>query len=206
MKKYEILIVFLVVLFVLSCGPRNQPAAINLSSNTQTPISTAGNAMAIITPTFTPTPPAAPCSAGPITYTSININYIPCTTTSNSIIVVNSQADFNALCMNSVATIAGTPTPTPVAIDFSTKTLIIMGIPYLCCGSVYTNSLVNITTDCSTITMNWLATPSSLFCRGIYCNAMCDIMLYYYYLINKTYLPVTQSWTTLSCPTPVPTP
>jgi len=115
------------------------------------------------------------CSPGAITYTAVS--YASGMVTG---IVINSQADYIANYIGWAP--AGSPTPTPVPVDFTKNTLVGFRLVWDCGTGA---GLTGMTTDYSGIYLNVFRTSS---CSLITCNSVFSMS--YYYLIDKTTLPI----------------
>jgi len=163
------IILVLVAAFISNCNNTHNPA------------------IALIVP-ITPTP----CAAGNVSYSNLSYG----TTLPLGYYIITSQAFY--LANYSEWAPAGTPTPTPVPVDFSKQMVIgvITNPGCGCCGEA-SNSLTNITTDCSKVSVVIQSTNS--YCGG----PMCEMYIgsgISWYVMNKTSLPfVGQFMYTDSC-------
>jgi len=177
MKKIYFLLFIIMAFYAVSCTSRHIPTGADV------PGTSSYN--------------SAVCTPGTLNYTTFSYSYMATSTTvgaAGSVIVINSQADYIAH-YNGFAP-AGSPTPTPVPVDFTTKTII--GVPEtISCGTSV--SLTNIVTDCRGVTLNmrWSGT-----CSGIICNSVFSMTAFW--LVDKTTLPVYVSSTWATCPTLTP--
>jgi sugar lactone lactonase YvrE len=175
MKKTFVVLLGFCMLYFISCSNRHIPTEANI----------AGTASYI----------SGACTPGTINYTVFSYMYNPLTATAGGIIVINSQSDY--LAHYAGYALPGSPTPTPVPVDFNTKTII--GLPEtISCGTSI--GLTNITTDCKGVTLNMRSSGS---CSGVICNSVFSMT--YFWLVDKTTLPVYVFDTWLACPTLTPT-
>lgn len=103
--------------------------------------------------------------------------------------VINTQAEFDAAYCGWAP--AGTPTPTPEAIDFTKKTLIVMRLSRDCGTGA---SFAGITTDCTAIYLNIHRTSD---CSWVHCNSTSSFLMNF--LIDKTSLPIKVKTKTVLC-------
>ncbi len=194
MKKITLFTVVLVifVLFLLSCNKPSPvsalPTATPILANTPNITATAQVQNNV---TNTPTPAIYPCTPGNESFSSLSY---PSSLTWGGNYIIKSQTAYLANYAGFAP--AGSPTPTPVSVDFNAKMVIGISIMGACYEPVW--SLNNITTDCNTVNLNVLNTYSPTYCSGgPWCNAIAEIIDYF--VVNKTNLPIELQNSVISC-------
>ncbi|MGD0565977.1 MAG: FlgD immunoglobulin-like domain containing protein [Candidatus Goldiibacteriota bacterium] len=142
--------------------------------------------------TSIPIPTATTCIPGSLNFAAVSYqSSLPVT----SNYIITSEAAY--LADYSAVSIAGSPTPTPVPVDFNAKMVVGFPVQQYCQVPSVLWNLTGVTTDCQSVILE--ITRSTPMCSGV---AVCDIVIppvINWYTVDKSNLPVFLQDSVIDC-------